>query len=54
MKKKAVIEVNLVPESAAVPNSQIEKEIRNEASIPWGKEIEKVTVIEQKDRSQIH
>jgi len=47
MKKKAVIEVELVSESVEVPNVQIEKEIRDDASIPWAKEIEKVTVIEQ-------
>lgn len=46
MKKKAVIEVELVPESADVPNSQIEKEIREEASIPWMKEIKKVAIVE--------
>lgn len=52
MKKKAVIEVDLVPESAHMPNTQIEKEIRKEAAIPWAKEIEKVTVIEHKDRKR--
>lgn len=31
MKKRAVIEVSLVPESADTLNSQIEKEIRKEA-----------------------
>jgi len=46
MKKKAVIEVSLVPESAEVSNSQIEKEIRSEASIPWVREIKNVTVVE--------
>jgi len=50
MKKKVVIEVSLVPESAEMSNSQIEKEILKEASIPWGKEVKKVTVIEHKDR----
>jgi|YelNatPaOPRAMG01_1025707.scaffolds.fasta_scaffold66536_3 hypothetical protein len=49
MKKKAIIEVELVPESMDVPNSQIEKEIREEASIPWVKEIRKVRVIEHGD-----
>jgi len=47
MKKKAVIEVELVPESVEAPNAKIEKEIRDDASIPWAKEIEKVTIIEQ-------
>jgi len=49
MKKNAVIEVELVPESAHVPNSQIEKEIREEALIPWVKNIRKVMVIEHRD-----
>jgi len=30
-----------------VLNVQIEKEIRDDASIPWAEEVEKVTVIEQ-------
>ena len=47
MKKRAVIEVNLVPESAETLNSQIEKEIRKEASIPWAEKVVKVTVIER-------
>lgn len=48
MRKKAIIKVNLVPESAEMSNSQIEREIRKEASIPWVSEIEKVTVVEHK------
>jgi len=47
MKKRAVIEVSLVPESADTLNSQIEKEIRKEASIPWVEKVVKVTVIER-------
>lgn len=46
MQKKAIIVVNLVPESVEVPNTQIEIEIRREFSIPWVKEVEKVTIIE--------
>jgi hypothetical protein len=48
MRKKATIKVNLVPESAEMSNSQIEREIQKDASIPWVSEIEKVTVVEQK------
>jgi hypothetical protein len=48
MKKKAIIEVELVPESAHVPNSQIEKELREEASIPWMKKIKKVAIVEHR------
>jgi hypothetical protein len=46
MRKKAIIVVNLVPKSADVSNTQIKKEIQHESSIPWAKEIEKVTIIE--------
>ena len=46
MQKRAIIVVNFVPESVEVPNTQIENEIRNGSSIPWAKEIERVTVIE--------
>lgn len=46
MQKKAIIVVNLIPESVEVPDTQIENEIKNGSSIPWAKEIERVTVIE--------
>jgi len=46
MQKRAVIIVNLVPESAEVLNTKIEKEIRHESTIPWAKKIKKVTVTE--------
>jgi hypothetical protein len=49
MQKKATIVVNLVPESGEVLNTRIEKEIRRESSIPWAKEIERVTVIEHRE-----
>jgi len=49
MRKKAIIVVSLVDESAEKANEKIEKEILEELSkepsrIPWAKEIEKVTV----------
>jgi len=51
--KKAIIVIELVDESAEKPNEQIEKEILEELSkhpltIPWLKNIEKVTVTEEK------
>jgi len=46
--EKAIIKVNLVPESAEISNRQIEREIRKDAWIPWVSEIEKVTVVEHK------
>ena len=48
MRKKAIIKVNLVPESAEILNKQIKREIRKESLIPWVSEIEKVTVVERK------
>ena len=47
MNKKAIIVISLVSESIDVSNNQIKKEIQKEASIPWVKEIEKVTIIEK-------
>ena len=50
MKKKGkyvVITAELVPEAGAVENEQLEKEIREaveEITIPWVKEILKVTI----------
>lgn len=49
VQKKAVIVVKLVPESAEVSNTKIEKEILRESTIPWVKEIKKVTVIERRE-----
>jgi len=50
MRKKAVIKISLVDESAEKPNEEIEKEIFEELSehvrIPWCKKVEKVTVTE--------
>jgi len=51
MRKKAVIVVSLVEESAEKANEEIEREITKELSqpppkIPWMKKVEKVTVTE--------
>jgi len=51
MRKKAVIVVSLVEESAEKANEEIEREIFEELSkglpkIPWMKKVEKVTVTE--------
>lgn len=46
MVKKAYIVVDLVPEASQVSNSQIEREIKKEAQIPWSREIEKVSIEE--------
>ena len=50
MQKKAIITIKLVPEASQVSNSQIEKEIKKEAQIPWCKEIEKVSIEELRGR----
>jgi hypothetical protein len=55
MRKKALIEISLVEASAEKANEEIEKEIFEELSkglptIPWMKEVEKVTVAEAKKR----
>jgi len=42
--KVAIIVVRLVPESNKMADSQIEKEIHEDSTIPWAKEIEKVVV----------
>ena len=44
MTKKAIIIVNLENEAYRLKNIQIEKMIRKRASIPWCKEIEKVSI----------
>jgi len=51
VRKKAVIEISLVEESAEKANEEIEKEIFEElserpAKIPWMEKVEKVTVTE--------
>ena len=51
--KKTVIVISLVEESAEVANEKIEKDILKELSeeptrIPWLKEVQKVTVTEEK------
>lgn len=43
MPKKAIITVKLVSEASEVPNSKIEREIKD-SQIPWCREIVKVTV----------
>jgi len=53
MPKKAIIVVNLVPESANAPNTQIKKEIKRESFIPWAKEIEKITIIEHSENQTL-
>lgn len=50
MVKKAHILVNLLPEAAESSIKQIEEKIRNEANIPWCKNIEEVSV-EDKEES---
>ena len=44
MAKKAHITVNLLPEASEASTIQIEERIRNEAKIPWCKNIERVLV----------
>ena len=51
MRKKAIIVIRLVDESAEKSNEEIEKEILEELSkhppvIPWAKKVEKVTIAE--------
>jgi len=50
MVKKAHITINLLPEAADASVFQIEEKIRNEAMIPWCKNIETVS-IEDNDES---
>ena len=44
MVKKAHIVINLLPEASDASIIQIEEKLKNEAKIPWCKEIEKVLV----------
>ncbi|MBT8171527.1 hypothetical protein KJN74_01470 [Candidatus Bathyarchaeota archaeon] len=44
MTKKAVIIVNLIPEASKSTIIEIEKTIRNGASIPWSKNIENISI----------
>jgi len=44
MSKKAHIIINLLPEASKASTIQIEEKIRNEAKIPWCKQIEKVSI----------
>jgi hypothetical protein len=44
MVKKIHIIVNLLPEASDASTGQIEEKIRNEAKIPWCKNIEEVSV----------
>jgi hypothetical protein len=50
MVKKAHITINLLPEASDASVFQIEEKIRNEAAIPWCKNIETVSV-EDNDES---
>lgn len=42
--KKAIVVVRLVPESKDGSDGQIVKEIVAEATIPWAKNIERITI----------
>jgi hypothetical protein len=44
MAKKARITIKLLPEASEVSNTEIDKTIRNEAKIPWCKNIEEVSI----------
>jgi hypothetical protein len=44
MAKKAHIIINLLPEASKASIIQIEEKIRNEAKIPWCKQIEEVSI----------
>jgi len=44
MCKKALIVINLLPEASKASTIQIEERIRNEAKIPWCKNIEEVSI----------
>ena len=44
MCKKALIVINLLPEASKASTIQIEEKIRNEAIIPWCKQIEEVSI----------
>jgi hypothetical protein len=44
MVKKIHITVNLLPEASEASSGQIEEKIRNEAKIPWCKNIEAVSI----------
>jgi len=46
MRKKAIITISLVPEAETTDNKEIEKQIKEESSIPFGAEIEKVVIEE--------
>jgi len=44
MYKKALIVINLLPEASKASTIQIEEKIRNEAKIPWCKNIEEISI----------
>ena len=44
MVKKVHIVINLLPEASTASTTQIEERIRNEAKIPWCKQIEEVSI----------
>jgi len=44
--KKATITANLVPEAEITDDKEIEKQVREESSIPFLAEVEKVTIEE--------
>jgi len=46
MVKKAHIIINLLPEASKVSPIQIEKKIKEEAKIPWCKQIEEVSIVD--------
>ena len=53
MVKKAHIVINLLPEASDASIIQIEEKLKNEAKIPWCKEIEKV-LVEDIDASYVN
>ena len=44
MCKKALIVINFLPEASKASSIQIEKKIKEEAKIPWCKQIEEVSI----------
>ena len=53
MVKKTHIVINLLPEASDASIIQIEEKLKNEAKIPWCKEIEKV-LVEDIDASYVN
>lgn len=49
MVKKAHIIINLLPEASEASAIQIEEKIKNEAKIPWCKNIEEVSIADNEE-----